>query len=68
MDEVIVHIEISESETKEMEDIMLVEDAKVDKPTPTVTHQADHEDENLDENLEQSEQQAKDKNDQWAKQ
>lgn len=49
-----------------MKNIQLVEDAKVDKPTPTIRRQADYKDENLEENLEESEQQAKDKNDQWA--
>ncbi len=68
LDEAIVHIKIPESEAKKMEDIQLVEDVEVDKPTPTITRQADHEDEDLDKNLEESEQQAKDKDDQWAQQ
>ena len=68
LDKVIIHIEILESEAKEMEDIQLVEDAKIDKPTPTITRQADHEDEDFDENFEKSERQAKDKDNQWAKQ
>ena len=51
LDKAIVHIEISESETKEMEDIQLVQDAKIDKPILTVTRQADHEDKDFDENL-----------------
>lgn len=64
LDEAIVHIEIPKLEAKKIEDIQLVEDVKVDKPTPTITRQANHEDEDLDENLEESEQQAKDKDDQ----
>ena len=55
LDKAIVHIEIPESETKEMEDIQLVKDVEVDQPTPTVTCQADYEDEDLDENLKESE-------------
>ena len=55
LDEAIVHIEISESEAKEIEDIHLVKDAKVDKLTPKVTRQADYKNEDLDENLEVSE-------------
>ncbi len=55
LEEAIVYIEISESKAKEMEDIHLVENVKVDKPTFTITCQVDHEDEDLDENLEESE-------------
>ena len=55
LDEAIVYIEISKSETKKIEDIQLIENAKVDKPTPTVTRQTDHEDKDLDENLEELE-------------
>lgn len=50
----IVYIVILESETKEIEDIWLVKDAKVDKPTPTIICKADYKNENLDENLEES--------------
>lgn len=55
LDEVIVYIEIPESEAKEMVDIQFVKDVEVDKPIPTITCQADHEDEDLDKNLEESE-------------
>lgn len=54
LDETIIDIEISILETKEMEDIQLIKDAKIDKLTPTVTRQANHEDENFDENLQKS--------------
>ena len=37
LDEAIVHIKIPESEAKEMKDIQLVNNVKVDKPTPIIT-------------------------------
>ena len=68
LDEAIVYIKIPESEAKEIEDIQLVNDAKVNKPIPIVTRQVDYEDEDLNENLEDSKQQAKNKDDQWVEQ
>ena len=56
LDKAIVYIEIPESEAKKIEDIQLVKNAKLDKPTPTVIRQADHEDEDFNENFEESEQ------------
>ena len=43
LDKAIVYIEIPKSKTKKMDDIQLVEDVKVDKPTPIITYQVDHE-------------------------
>ena len=54
-DEAIIYIEIPESEAKKIKDIQLVKDAKVNKPTPIVTRQAEHEHKNLNENLGESE-------------
>ena len=52
LDKAIVYIEIPKSKAKEMEDIQLVKDVKVDELISIVTRQVDHEDEDLDENFE----------------
>ena len=55
MDKAIVHIKISELEAKEMEDIQLIKDAKIDKRVLIVIYQIDHENKDLDKNLKESE-------------
>lgn len=55
LDEAIKHIEVPELEAKEIEDIQLGEDPKVDAAIMTITCQADHEAEDLDVNHDKAE-------------
>ena len=52
----IVYIEIPKTKAKEQEDIQLIKDAKVDKLTLTIIHQAYYKYDDFDENLEESKQ------------
>lgn len=51
LNKVIVNIEIHKSKALEIENIQLVEDAKIDKSISTITYQTNHKEEYLDINL-----------------
>ena len=68
MDEVIEHNEVPKLEAKDMEDIQLGEDLKVDAAIMTITYQADHKAEDLDVNHNKAEELAKENNQKWAMQ
>ena len=62
MDEAIERIEVPELEAKEMEDIQLGKDYKVDTAITTITPQIDHEAEDLDVDHGKAEKKAEDDN------